>query len=210
MDIADLRLSYTKGGLLESDVDQNPIAQFRTWFDQALKAEIPEANAMALATAADAVPNVRMVLLKGFDDRGFVFYTNYESRKSAELTKNPRAALLFYWIELERQVRVSGTVEKASEQESDSYFSTRPPGHQLGAWASNQSSVIANRHELEMRARAAEERFSGGIVPRPPHWGGYRVVPQVIEFWQGRTDRLHDRIEYIQTPDGWSIRRLSP
>jgi pyridoxamine 5'-phosphate oxidase len=151
-----------------------------------------------------------MVLLKGFDEAGFVFYTNYRSRKAHELDQNPRATILFYWPDLERQVRISGTAARVSDVESDDYFDSRPRGHQLGAWASNQSEPIGSREELEQTADAAAERFTGSPVTRPPHWGGYRLVPDAIEFWQGRPNRLHDRLEYVRTTDGWTRRRLSP
>jgi pyridoxamine 5'-phosphate oxidase len=211
MNLAELRLSYTKAGLLEADAHPNAIEQFRLWFTQALESEIPEANAMALATVGkDGTPDARMVLLKGFDEAGFVFYTNYNSRKAGELDRNPRAALLFYWPDLERQVRISGTSAKVSGTESDDYFESRPRGHQLGAWASNQSEPIASREDLERVAAETAARFEALPVTRPPHWGGYRVVPDVIEFWQGRQNRLHDRLEYVRTTDGWMRRRLSP
>jgi pyridoxamine 5'-phosphate oxidase len=211
MNLAELRLSYTKAGLLEEEADGNAIEQFRVWFNQALESEIPEANAMALATAGrDGTPDARMVLLKGFDELGFVFYTNYQSRKARELEQNPRASLLFYWPDLERQVRISGTAARVSEAESDEYFDSRPRGHQLGAWASNQSEPVDSREELERTAAAAAARFEGSAVTRPPHWGGYRIVPDIVEFWQGRPNRLHDRLEYTRTIDGWTRRRLSP
>ena len=211
MNLAELRLSYTKTGLLEADAHASAIEQFRVWFTQALESEIPEANAMALATVGkNGTPDARMVLLKGFDEAGFVFYTNYHSRKARELDENPRATLLFYWPDLERQVRISGTTTKVSAGESDDYFESRPRGHQLGAWASNQSEPIGTREDLERVADAAAARFEGLVVTRPPHWGGYRVVPDVIEFWQGRPNRLHDRLEYVRTTDGWTRRRLSP
>jgi pyridoxamine 5'-phosphate oxidase len=211
MNLADLRLSYNKAGLLEADAHANAIDQFRIWFEQALAAEIPEPNGMALATVArNGIPDVRMVLLKAFDDRGFVFYTNYRSRKGIELNHNAQAALLFYWQDLERQVRISGVVVKVSDQEADEYFSSRPPGHQLGAWASNQSEVIGGREVLERSLQSAAARFEGLPIPRPPYWGGYRLAPDIIEFWQGRADRLHDRLEYVRTERGWEMRRLSP
>jgi pyridoxamine 5'-phosphate oxidase len=167
---------------------------------------------MALATAsADGVPNCRAVLLKGFDTRGFVFYTNYESRKGHELSSNPRAALMFWWPELERQVRISGDVERVSQQEAEQYFASRPVGHQLGAWASRQSSVVTGREALEDSLAAAAQRFEPGPAPLPPWWGGFRVRPSSIEFWQGRPNRMHDRLEYVRQPDGtWILRRLAP
>jgi pyridoxamine 5'-phosphate oxidase len=211
MNLSELRLSYTKSGLLEADAHANAIEQFRTWFNQALESEIAEANAMTLATAGtDGTPNARMVLLKGFDETGFVFYTNYLSRKAVELDRSPRATLLFYWPELERQVRISGTAAKVPPAESDAYFASRPRGHQIGAWASNQSEPIASREDLESLANEASSRFGESLVPRPPHWGGYRVVADTVEFWQGRPNRLHDRLEYSWTIDGWVRRRLCP
>jgi pyridoxamine 5'-phosphate oxidase len=211
MNLADLRLSYTKAGLLEADAHADAIEQFRIWFEQALTAEIPEPNGMALATVGrSGIPDVRMVLLKGFDERGFVFYTNYRSRKGIELEENARAALLFYWQDLERQVRINGVAAKVSDEDADAYFASRPRGHQLGAWASNQSEMVQSRAVLEQNLQTAADRFEGQPVPRPPYWGGYRLVPDVIEFWQGRPDRLHDRLEYARTELGWEKRRLAP
>lgn len=211
MNLGDLRLSYTRAGLLESEMHQDPIQQFAMWFDQARQVDDEEPNAMSLATAsADGVPNCRVVLLKSFDGDGFVFYTNYESRKGAELAENPRAALLFYWPKLERQVRILGSVGRISEVESARYFQSRPEGHRLGAWASRQSSVVEGRASLETAIESAAKQFNGDI-PLPPFWGGYRVKPQSLEFWQGRPNRLHDRIEYIRDDKGlWSFRRLAP
>src|SRR6185437_15894954 len=212
MTIANMRKEYMRGGLSEADVDADALRQFQTWFAQALTAEVPEPNAMTLATATpDGQPAARIVLLKAFDAAGFTFYTNYESRKGRELTANPRAALLFFWTELQRQVRIEGTVERVSEAESDEYFRSRPLGSRLGAWASHQSEVIGGRELLEARARELAERFAEGEVPRPPFWGGFRVRPLAIEFWQGRPDRLHDRLRYQRVqPVGWRIERLSP
>jgi pyridoxamine 5'-phosphate oxidase len=211
MDLSELRLSYTKAGLLESDAHADPIEQFRLWFGQALNAGIEEPNAVALATTGrDGTPDARMVLLKGFDSSGFVFYTNFRSRKAVELEQNPRATLLFYWPDLERQVRISGTAARISDEESDVYFASRPRGHQIGAWASNQSEEIRSREDLERHAEEIAARFDDSDVPRPPHWGGYRVVADAVEFWQGRPNRLHDRLEYHRTTDGWIVRRLSP
>ncbi|HEX8998112.1 MAG TPA: pyridoxamine 5'-phosphate oxidase [Ktedonobacterales bacterium] len=210
--LADLRKEYMAHGLDEADMDPNPIRQFQAWMDAAVAAEHPEPNAMAVASATlDGAPSARMTLLKGLDERGFVFYTNYESRKGAELAANPRAALLFFWVLLERQVRVEGRVERVSAEESDTYFHSRPLGSQLGAAASAQSRVIASREVLQQAYSELEQRFAGGEVPRPPYWGGFRVVPQVIEFWQGRPSRLHDRLRYTRLPEGaWRIERLSP
>jgi pyridoxamine 5'-phosphate oxidase len=212
MQIANMREEYTWSDLSEADVDADPLRQFAKWFEQALAAHLPEPNAMTLATATpDGQPSARMVLLKAFDASGFTFFTNYDSRKGRELTTNPRAALLFFWPQLQRQVRIEGTVERTSEAESDAYFRSRPLGSRLGAWASQQSEVIAGRHVLEERMRELAQRFADGEVPRPPHWGGYRVYPLTIEFWQGRPDRLHDRLRYQRVqPTGWRLERLSP
>ncbi|GLU35474.1 pyridoxamine 5'-phosphate oxidase [Trinickia caryophylli] len=209
--LAELRKDYARGSLDETSVDRDPISQFQLWFQQALDAQLPEPNTMTLATADEhGRPSARILLIKGVDKRGFVFYTNYESRKGRDLAVNPQASLLFYWIELERQVRVDGTVEKTGVDESDAYFASRPLGSRIGAWASDQSRPIANRGELEAREKAFAEQF-GEHPPRPPHWGGYRLVPRTIEFWQGRPSRLHDRIVYTrESDDRWSIGRLAP
>jgi len=193
-------------------MDADPIRQFAAWFQQALAANLPDPNAMTLATATpDGQPSARVVLLKAFDASGFTFFTNYEGRKARELTANARAALLFFWPELQRQVRIEGIVERVSEAESDDYFRSRPLGSRLGAWASAQSEVIASRDVLEERVRQAVQRFPDGEVPRPPFWGGFRVRPLSIEFWQGRPDRLHDRLRYQRVPpEDWHIERLSP
>jgi pyridoxamine 5'-phosphate oxidase len=199
--------------LIKDNVDSNPIRQFQKWYDEVLAAGVSEQDAisMTLATATkDGRPSARIVLLKSFDVGGFVFYTNYQSRKGRELAENPRACLLFYWPKVWRQVRIEGTVDKVSEAESDKYFRTRPLGSKLGAWASNQSEVVDSRGTLEGRFAEIEKRF-GKDVPRPPHWGGYRLKPNEIEFWQGRENRLHDRLRYRLQEDGsWVIERLGP
>lgn len=209
-DIASLREEYMRESLDERDAAADPIAQFHAWFDEALRAELPMVNAMTLATvAADGRPSARTVLLKGLDARGFIFYTDYGSRKAEELAANPNAALLFFWIELERQVRIEGAVEKTSAAESDAYFASRPLGSRLAAVASRQSRVIADRAALE-RAYADAAARHGDAPPRPDQWGGYRLVPRAIEFWQGRANRLHDRLLYTQHAAGWRRSRLSP
>ena len=211
LDLAALRRDYARSSLSEGDVDADPVRQFERWFADALAALVLEPNAMTLATATrDGVPSARIVLLKGVDARGFVFYTDYRSRKGAELSENPLAALTFLWKEIERQVRISGAVSRTSEAESAAYFQTRPLGSRLGAWASHQSSVIENRAQLEERLHAVEVRYTDGNVPLPPYWGGFRVVPDEIEFWQGGTNRLHDRLLYRREDSGWKIQRLSP
>lgn len=212
MSIADIRKEYAMHALSEADVQANPLQQFSIWWNEALQAEIEEVNAVTLATAsADGLPTARTVLLKGFDERGFVFYTNYNSQKAAQLEENPRATLLFFWKELERQVRITGLVEKTSAEESDAYYHSRPEGSRLGAWASPQSSTIESREWLEKKVAEMEKAFTSGNLNRPPHWGGYRVKPVIVEFWQGRPSRLHDRIQYsIQTGGNWNIERLAP
>jgi pyridoxamine 5'-phosphate oxidase len=210
--IAELRQEYMRAGLSEAQADANPIKQFETWFQDALQAGVPLANAMTLATvSASGAPSARVVLLKGVEDGGFVFYTNYESRKGRELAKRPAACLVSLWSDLERQVRIEGTVEKVSAADSDAYFASRPLGARLSAWASPQSDVVADRPALEKRLDEAKKRH-GEQPPRPPHWGGYRVVPTAIEFWQGRADRLHDRLLYTRAPagGGWTRERLAP
>jgi pyridoxamine 5'-phosphate oxidase len=208
--LADLRKSYMKGSLSEEDVEANPIDQFNIWFDQARHAELPEPNAMTVASVdANGKPSARVVLIKEVTQAGFVFFTNYESRKGQALIANPHAALLFFWPELERQVRVEGSVEKLSESESDEYFHSRPLDSRIGAWASPQSRVIKGRTELVTKAAEYALKFALN-PPRPPHWGGFRVKPEALEFWQGRPSRLHDRIQYIKDNDAWTIQRLAP
>jgi pyridoxamine 5'-phosphate oxidase len=201
-----------RAGLVEADVDPDPMVQFGRWFDDAEAADLVEPSAMTLATAtAEGVPSARMVLLRGVDQRGFVFYTNYESRKAAELAANPRAALVFWWGELQRQIRVEGPVERTSQQESAAYFRTRPLGSRLSAWASPQSRVIPGRAVLDQRVAELAAGHPDGNIPLPPFWGGYRLVPEVVELWQGRPNRLHDRLRYTRTPDGaWRLERLAP
>jgi len=210
--IDEVRKDHTLFRLREEDVDADPIRQFQAWFAEASRADLPEVNAMALATAtADGRPSVRMVLLRGLDERGFTFFTNYESRKAGELEANPFASTVFFWPELERQVRIEARVERVSDEDSDRYFQGRPAGSRLGAWASPQSQVIRDRDVIERQIRELEDRFPDGAVPRPPSWGGYRLVPDAIEFWQGRPSRLHDRLRYTrQAHGGWRIERLAP
>jgi pyridoxamine 5'-phosphate oxidase len=212
MSIAHLREEYRREQLDERDVAADPLAQFHHWFTQAREAEVHEPNAMALASADDTGnPSCRMVLLKEADERGFVFFTDYRSRKGAELEKvEARAALCFWWAPLERQVRIEGRVERVSAEESAEYFEQRPRGSRLGAWASAQSAVIPSREGLEQRHAELDVQYPGEAVPLPPHWGGYRVVPDCYEFWQGRQSRLHDRLRYVPQHGGWRLERLSP
>ncbi len=210
--IADIRRDYMRHSLDETHTIENPIDQFRSWFAEALQAQVMEPNAMTLATAdTEGRPSARIVLLKGIEDSGFVFYTNYESRKGHELLLNPHASLVFFWPELERQVRIEGTVDKVSELESYEYFKSRPFESRIGAWASQQSSIVENREALEKRYTELSEQYSSGMeVPLPPFWGGYILRPTHVEFWQGRPGRLHDRILYTPEGDAWQRVRLSP
>ena len=211
-DLQRLRKEYTRAGFAEADADPDPIEQFRRWFDEVLAANLHEPNAMTLATATlDGRPSARVVLLKGYDERGFVFYTNYEARKSRELEENPRCTLVFYWGELERQVRIEGRAKRVSGEESDAYYGSRPRGSRLGSWASAQSSPVEDRGILEKRLRELKAKYEGREIPRPPFWGGYRVEPGAIEFWQGRENRLHDRLLYRRLDSGsWRMERLQP
>jgi len=211
-DLAELRKDYSLAGLSKKDLARDPFRQFDRWYQEAEAARLPEPNAMVLATVArDGRPSLRTVLLKDVDGRGFVFYTNYESRKGRELDGNPRATLLFPWLELERQVIIEGTVTRVPREESEAYFQSRPRAHQLAAWASPQSTLIATRAELEQAMKAVEVRYADRAVPLPPFWGGYRLTPGTVEFWQGRRSRLHDRLRYRRGQDGeWIRERLSP
>jgi pyridoxamine 5'-phosphate oxidase len=212
MSIRDRRVQYETAGLERSDLDNNPIAQWQCWYDQAAEARVAEPNAMTLSTiGVDGGPDARIVLVRGVDESGFAFYTNYDSAKSKQLATHAQASAVFGWLDLHRQVRVRGTVAKLSEFASDEYFASRPRESQLGAWASPQSQPITGRDELLTRLAEVEQRFSGRDVERPPHWGGWVLVPSEIEFWQGRPSRLHDRFHYALQPDAsWSIERLAP
>lgn len=210
MDISAIRKDYSIKSLDTSDVNTNPITQFESWFEEAIKAEVLEVNAMTVSTLGlDGSPNGRILLLKGVD-RGFVFFTNYESEKGMELEKHNSASLTFFWPELERQVRVRGKVDKVTAEESDTYFFSRPSGSQIGAWVSPQSQVMTSREEINARQVDVEKQFEGKAMTRPPHWGGYRLIPNAIEFWQGRPSRLHDRIKYELQDGKWIIARLAP
>lgn len=211
LDLAALRESYTRAGLTEAEAELDPFALFSRWFEEAVTARVPEPNAMTLATVGEGgQPSARIVLLKELDAEGFVFYTNYESRKGRDLAAFPHAALVFWWVALERQIRVEGAAERVSAEVSDAYFAARPRGSQLGAWASEQSRRVENREALAARLAELEAQFANREVPRPPHWGGYRVRPTRLEFWQGRPSRLHDRLVYIREEDTWRRERLAP
>lgn len=209
--LADLRSEYRRAALDRGDVDADPLRQFSTWMDEAIRSAAHEATAMTLATVgADGQPAARIVLLKGVDARGFVFFSNFDSAKGRDLAANPRAALVFFWVELERQVRVEGDVERVAAAEADAYFARRPRASRLSAMASAQSQPVADRGVLEARVAELARQYPGDDLPRPPHWGGYRVLPRAVEFWQGRPSRLHDRLRYARTAETWSIVRLAP
>ena len=210
-DIADIRKDYKLRSLLESDVDADPIKQFRQWWNDAIMSNVEEPNAMTLATSTKkGKPSARIVLLKGLNNNGFTFFTNYESKKGNELKENPHACLVFFWKELERQVRIEGSVKKLSEKESNEYFVLRPEQSRIGAWSSPQSQVIKSRESLEEMFEKYTQLFTDGAILRPPHWGGYMVKPILVEFWQGRPNRLHDRLQYTLSNDEWKIERLAP
>ena len=209
-DVAELRRNYTRDGLSRADLDPDPVAQFRRWFTQAVEAQIVEPNAMVLGTTDGKRPSARSVLLKAYDERGFVFFTNYESRKAKEIAANAHVSLLFPWYPLERQVSILGRAERISTAESLAYFVSRPHGSRLGAWVSQQSSVINSRQLLEIKLEEIKQKFADGEVPLPSFWGGFRVVPSEIEFWQGRENRLHDRFRYALSGSNWAVERLSP
>ncbi|MFI0401131.1 MAG: pyridoxamine 5'-phosphate oxidase [Thiolinea sp.] len=213
MDIGALRSEYTQAGLSRENLAMNPFLQFEVWFKQANQAQLAEVNAMQLATASpQGKPTLRTVLLKAFDEQGFVFYTNYHSQKAQQIAENPQVAALFFWKELERQVEVTGRIEKVSTLESLKYFTSRPQGSQLGAWVSAQSSIITSRKLLEAKLEEMKQKFSHGAIPLPDFWGGFRIIPETVEFWQGRPNRLHDRFEYRRQAGqtSWQIERLSP
>ena len=211
MPLADLRKDYSLSGLAEKDLARDPFRQFQKWFQEAEAAKVIEPNAMVVSTVSKAgQPSSRVILLKGVDGRGFVFYTNYESRKGREIDANPKVSLLFPWLALERQVVIEGTITKISREESEAYFHSRPHASQIGAWASQQSAIVSSRSVIEDAAKALEKKYAGQQVPLPPHWGGYRVSPESVEFWQGRRSRLHDRLRYRREKDAWVVERLSP
>lgn len=211
MDLSELRQDYTKAGLDRATLDPNPFKQFETWFQQATSGQVLEPNAMQIATVSSSGrPSLRTVLLKAFDEQGFVFYTNYHSQKAQDIAQNPQVVLLFFWKELERQVEITGRAEKVSTLESLKYFTSRPRGSQLGAWVSQQSSIITSRSLLEIKLDEMKRKFQDGAIPLPDFWGGFRIVPDTFEFWQGRPSRLHDRFEYRLQQGQWDIKRLSP
>lgn len=211
INIEAIRTDYRLLELDEKQVDKNPLIQFSTWFEQAVQADLEEVNAMTLATVgANGTPSARIVLLKDLEDNGFIFYTNYESNKGRELAANPNASLVFFWPVLQRQVRINGLVEKVSTETAENYFQSRPIGSQFGAWASPQSQVITDRKVLEQNLQSVVDKYKDQTIPKPPHWGGYKVIPTLIEFWQGRASRLHDRILYTKVGEEWKIERLAP
>lgn len=211
MNLADLRKDYSLAGLAEKDLAKDPFRQFEKWFAEAEAAKIAEPNAMVLATSTrEGRASTRVVLLKGLDGRGFVFYSNYESRKGRELEGNPRASLCFPWVGMERQIIVEGTVTRVAREESEAYFHSRPRASQLGAWASAQSTIIASRRVLDDSVKALEQKYAGQEIPLPPQWGGWRLMPEMVEFWQGRRNRLHDRLRYRREKENWTIERLAP
>lgn len=210
-EIQGLRKEYRQASLNEAELQADPFSQFKYWFEQAISAQLPEPNAMILSTvSASGAPSSRTVLLKELDSQGFVFFSNYASRKGREIAVNQQVCLLFYWAELERQVRIEGQIETISAADSDAYFASRPRGSQLGAWASSQSERLDSRETLEQTLQALEQEYADKAIPRPPHWGGYRVVPNAVEFWQGRPSRLHDRLLYQLEGQTWRVSRLSP
>ena len=210
VDLTELRNKFRKSGLSRSDLDDDPVKQFSLWFTEAIDSGIVEPTAMSLATSDESEIGLRTVLLKYFDDKGFVFYTNYESKKSRQIEKRPEAAILFPWVALDRQIKIIGGVEKVSSLDSIKYFATRPKDSQIGAWASKQSTIISSRDILQNQFESMKRKFSSGEVPLPDFWGGYRVIPRTIEFWQGRESRLHDRFIYRRIEDSWTVSRLSP
>jgi pyridoxamine 5'-phosphate oxidase len=211
MNLADLRKDYSLAGLLEKDLARDPFRQFEKWFQEFEAAKLTEPNAMILSTVGvDHKPSSRTVLLKGIDGRGFVFFSNYNSNKGRDLENNPSASLLFPWIGLERQVIVGGNITKVAKEESEAYFHSRPILSQLAAWTSHQSAIVSGRDVIEQNMKSTEIKYAGQQVPLPPHWGGYRLAPEYVEFWQGRRNRLHDRLRYRKTTDGWIVERLSP